>query len=197
VPVYAPQDENVVRINVRVPASAQVWFDGAKTTQTGSLRQFVSPPLDSDRECSYQIRAHWTEGGRDVERTRKVNFHAGDQVTVNFMARRSQDGDQDLRRSPTTAPEYEPAAQATEKSTHDGKVVSIAEDTLVMTGKDEKEHKHALTADVKMICDGKVCKYEDIRAGMKIRVTSKKDDNHTVTRIEALDKNDRFEQRNQ
>lgn len=81
-----------------------------------------------------------------------------------------------------------------EKSTHLGKVVSIADDKLVMTGKDGKEHDHALTADVKTICDGKVCKCEDIKTGMKIRVTTtKKDDKQTVTKIEALDKNEEFE----
>src|SRR5262249_40914799 len=35
-----------VRINVRVPADAEVWVEGAKTTQTGTRRTFVSPPLD-------------------------------------------------------------------------------------------------------------------------------------------------------
>jgi len=90
VSTYPPQDENVVHINVRVTPSAEIWFEGEKTSQTGSLRQFTSPPIDSDRECTYTIRARWTEGGREVDRTRSVSFHAGDQLTVNFMARRSQ-----------------------------------------------------------------------------------------------------------
>jgi hypothetical protein len=81
-----------------------------------------------------------------------------------------------------------------EKSTHDGKVVSIADDKLVITGKDDKEQSHALNADVKKTCDGKVCKCEDIKAGMKIRVTTTtKDDKQTVTKLEALDKNEEFE----
>jgi hypothetical protein len=81
-----------------------------------------------------------------------------------------------------------------EKTTHLGKVVSIADDKLVMTGKDGKEHEHALNSDVKTWCDGKVCKNEDIKTGMKIRVTTTmKDDKATVTKIEALDKNEEFE----
>jgi hypothetical protein len=46
-----------------------------------------------------------------------------------------------------------------------------------------------------LTCDGKVCKREDIKAGMKIRVTTKKDDKQSVTRIESLDRNDDFENR--
>jgi uncharacterized protein (TIGR03000 family) len=85
--MYPREDGNVVRISVRVPPSAEIWFDGAKTTQTGSLRQFISPPIDAEGECTYAIRAHWTEGGQEVDRTQKVSVHAGDRLTVNFMKR--------------------------------------------------------------------------------------------------------------
>lgn len=88
------------------------------------------------------------------------------------------------------------ADQAADTSTHEGKVVSMAGDKLVMTGKDGAEHSHVLTASAKLTCDGKICKSEDVKAGMKIRVTTtKKDDKQTVTRIEALDKNTSFEKR--
>jgi uncharacterized protein (TIGR03000 family) len=212
---YAPVDESVVHINVRVSANAEIWFDGAKTTQTGSLRQFVSAPIASEGECSYEIRARWTEGGREIDRTRKVSFHAGDQFTVNFMTRRSNDananGQRDARTQTSPAAEESgqpatrdqdqsrssaPVAKNAGQSTHDGKVVSIVEDKLVMTGKDDQEHSHALTADVKMTCDATVCKFENIKAGMRIRVSTNDNDTHSVTRIEALDKNDNFEKRN-
>jgi uncharacterized protein (TIGR03000 family) len=212
--MYAPEDENVVHITVRVAPSAEIWFEGEKTTQTGSLRQFTSPPITSDGECTYEIRARWSEGGREIDRTRKVSFRAGDQFTVNFMTRQPRDvnasgkredsaqslpanedsvqparRDQDLRRSSA------PVTQAAGQSTHDGKVVSIVEDKLVMTGKDDKEHSHALNADVKLTCDGTVCKCEALKAGMKIRVSTKNNDQNTVTRIEALDRNEEFEKR--
>jgi hypothetical protein len=87
------------------------------------------------------------------------------------------------------------AANDADDTTHTGKVVSIADDKLVMTDKDGKERTHILTGDVKLTCDGKVCKYEDLRPGMRIRVTTKKDDNKTVSRIEALNKNEEFEKR--
>jgi uncharacterized protein (TIGR03000 family) len=90
---YPPEDEKSVRITVRVSPGAEVWFDGKKTTQTGSNRQFVSPAIHADCECSYEIRARWMEGTKEVDQTRKVWFHAGDRVTVNFMTPASQGAD--------------------------------------------------------------------------------------------------------
>lgn len=72
----------------------------------------------------------------------------------------------------------------------DGKVVSITGTKLVMTGKlGKEEHTCTLSADVKVTCDGKVCKSVDLKPGMKIRVTSESNDPHTAVRIEAIDKN--------
>lgn len=87
------------------------------------------------------------------------------------------------------------AAKAADEATHDGKVVSVTGDTMVMTDKDGKEHTHTVAADAKVTCDGKECKIKELKPGMKIRVTTKKDDKKAATRIEALDKNEDFEKR--
>jgi uncharacterized protein (TIGR03000 family) len=79
-------DRNAVLINVRVPANAEVWFDGTKTSRTGGVRSFVTPPLEPGREYSYEIRVRWIEEGRPVERVRKINFRAGERHTLNFMS---------------------------------------------------------------------------------------------------------------
>jgi uncharacterized protein (TIGR03000 family) len=76
---------DTVLITLRVPGSAEVWFDGSKTSQTGRLRSFVSPPLQPGRNYSYEIRARWMEAGRPVEETRKINVRAGDRDTLNFV----------------------------------------------------------------------------------------------------------------
>lgn len=77
---------------------------------------------------------------------------------------------------------------------HDGKVVSITGAKLVMTNMDgEEEHMHALTADVKITCDGKVCKAADLKSGMRIRVTTEHAEPHSATRIEAIDNHADFE----
>jgi len=77
--------DNRVVIGVRVPANAEVWFEDQKTSQTGMIRHFASPPLESDRKFTYHIRARWTEDGRQVEKDRKLEVHPGDQLFVNFM----------------------------------------------------------------------------------------------------------------
>ncbi len=48
-------------------------------------------------------------------------------------------------------------------NTHDGKVVSITGNKLVMKNTDGKEHSHTLTADAKVTCDGTVCKCKTSR----------------------------------
>jgi hypothetical protein len=77
---------------------------------------------------------------------------------------------------------------------HDGKVVSITGAKLVMTNMEgEEEHMHALTADVKITCDGKVSKAADLKSGMRIRVTTENAEPHAAFRIEALDNDRDFE----
>ncbi len=79
-------------------------------------------------------------------------------------------------------------------NTHDGQVVSITGDKLVMTGADGKEHSHKISDHTKVCCDTKECKASDLKAGMKIRVTTKRGDKGVVTEIEALDKNPDYDQ---
>ena len=79
-------------------------------------------------------------------------------------------------------------------NTFDGKVVSMTGNKLVMTNKAGKEYSHTLATDAKLTCDGTVCKPEDLKAGNKIRVTTKKDDRNMATGIESLDKDAEFAQ---
>jgi uncharacterized protein (TIGR03000 family) len=72
-------------VDVRVPANAEVFFNGQQMTQTGSLREFVTPSLDPNRNYSYVVQAHWNQNGREVTRTQNVPIHAGDHVTVSFL----------------------------------------------------------------------------------------------------------------
>ena len=80
--------------------------------------------------------------------------------------------------------------------THDGKVVSITSSKLMMTDKDGNEHSHSVTSDTKVSLDGKECKASDLRAGLKIRVTTKPSDDGAAIGIEAIDKDSEFAQHN-
>jgi uncharacterized protein (TIGR03000 family) len=81
----APINDNAVLIGVRVPENAEVWIDGQKTSQTGSFREFTTPPLESGQKFIYDIKARWTENGKEVVRDRQLNFYAGDRLMVNLM----------------------------------------------------------------------------------------------------------------
>jgi len=87
------------------------------------------------------------------------------------------------------------AAKAAGDNTHDGKFVSIVADKLSMTGEDGTVHSHILAANVKATLDGKECQTEEIKSGMRIRVTLDTEAPPQVTRIEALDKQPEFEPR--
>ena len=80
-------------------------------------------------------------------------------------------------------------------NTHTGIVVSAADGKLTMTGKNGKEHSHAVAKDAKITCDGKDCKLEDLKKGQTVTVTiEKQGDENVATRIEAkaaTDKNDK------
>jgi uncharacterized protein (TIGR03000 family) len=85
---------------VQVPDEAEVWIEELKTQQTGTTRRFVSPPLVAGTDYRYAIRARWTAGGRAVERTKTVVVHAGEQVSVSFLA--------DLEREVLPVPQQDP-----------------------------------------------------------------------------------------
>lgn len=71
-------------LRIRVPAQAEIRFDGQKTAKTGTLREFVTPPLQPWKKYTYQIWVHWNDQGHPVDRLRQVTFRAGDLVKLDF-----------------------------------------------------------------------------------------------------------------
>jgi uncharacterized protein (TIGR03000 family) len=72
-------------LTVRVPANAEVWVEGVKTSSTGPLRRFQSPPLQPGQRYVYTVRAQWQENGQPVTDTHKVDVAAGANISVNFQ----------------------------------------------------------------------------------------------------------------
>jgi uncharacterized protein (TIGR03000 family) len=80
--------DDTARVTVRLPhPDAEVWVEGRLTRQTGTRREFVSPPLSADTNYDYELRARWTENGRAVERTRTIHVRAGGSADVDFADR--------------------------------------------------------------------------------------------------------------
>jgi hypothetical protein len=84
-------------------------------------------------------------------------------------------------------------AQENAKNTHEGTVVSATAEKLVMKDKASgKEMTHTLAPDAKVTCDGKACKLADLKEGLRVRVTTKADNERILIRVEALDKERTF-----
>jgi uncharacterized protein (TIGR03000 family) len=72
------------RLEVHLPDTAELWIDGVKSNQSGTMRAFVTPELQAGKQYAYELRATWSDQGRQVTETRRVSFRAGDKVDVDF-----------------------------------------------------------------------------------------------------------------
>jgi uncharacterized protein (TIGR03000 family) len=73
------------KVQVSVPdPSAEVLFDGQKTTLKGAVRVYETPTLTPGRTYSYRVSASWTQDGRTVQEQRTVFVTAGTTTAVHF-----------------------------------------------------------------------------------------------------------------
>ena len=87
-PAAAPADAVLAAaavLRVHVAGDAEVSVSGHPTAQRGSVRVFVTPPLEPGHHFQYELQAHWSENGREVLRTRTVAVYPGDRLTVDFL----------------------------------------------------------------------------------------------------------------
>jgi hypothetical protein len=89
-----------------------------------------------------------------------------------------------------------PVLRAEEKAdkanTHEGKIVKVDGNKITMTDKEGKnEHTHTLAPDAKVMCDSKECKVDDLKAGLRVRVTTKPGDKDTAVKVEAFTKDEK------
>jgi hypothetical protein len=73
----------------------------------------------------------------------------------------------------------------TKPEIHEGKIVSVSGNQITSTCGDGREHRHTLTKDAKVTCDGKQSKLEDLKAGMPVRVTVTPEDDSKASRVSA------------
>ena len=73
-------------VTLEVPrASAEVWINKEKLEDTGSVRYFISPVLQPDKQYVYDVRVRWLEDGKERTRSMKVNVKAGEQPVVMVL----------------------------------------------------------------------------------------------------------------
>src|SRR5947209_4905688 len=61
-------------------------FDDTPTISTGLVREFHTPPLTPGTRYGYNIRASWTENGRELVHTQQIPVVAGQRAEVDFQA---------------------------------------------------------------------------------------------------------------
>jgi uncharacterized protein (TIGR03000 family) len=95
----APATE-AARVNVLVPSDAVLTIQGQRMSQTGSYREFVSPPLVPGHDYTYTIRAAWNANGSDVSQERTVHVAAGSRVEVDMRNAPREETGSTLRTRP-------------------------------------------------------------------------------------------------
>jgi uncharacterized protein (TIGR03000 family) len=107
-------------VEVRLPAAAELWFDGMATTLAGERRIFTTPPLRAGLTYSYEVQVRWREGGQDVLRSERAIVRAGEAVVVDFTQFQANEGRPDHMAVREIVPAAPPA-----------RVVSAAHDSLM------------------------------------------------------------------
>jgi hypothetical protein len=75
---------------------------------------------------------------------------------------------------------------------HDGNMVSLTDDRLVLATVEGHLYSFRVSPDAAVCCDGTECASGDLKIGSKIRLTTKSDDKNIVTRIESLNEQAEF-----
>jgi uncharacterized protein (TIGR03000 family) len=89
-----------VYLDVRLPMGALVTIEGEKTSQSGSRRLFISPPVAPGKRYVYDVTAKWMQDGREMSRSSKVYVHAGETVQVDLRPTLNSPPQQPQQRAP-------------------------------------------------------------------------------------------------
>jgi len=81
-------EDHRARIEVVVPsARAEVHLQGTTMRQTGTVREYLSPPLQAGSKYVYDVRVRWSDSEGEHEQTRSVRVWAGASRRVDFTAK--------------------------------------------------------------------------------------------------------------
>lgn len=78
------------QFTVKLPADARLVVEGVPTKMTGASRRFHSPAtLENGKTYEYTFRAEWPADGKTITEDRSVRFKVGDDLTVDFAAKKA------------------------------------------------------------------------------------------------------------
>jgi uncharacterized protein (TIGR03000 family) len=84
-PTGPAQPPKVATLDIFVPAEAELWFDNYKSSQTGAIRSFVTPPLPHGQEYAYQLRMRRSGG----EWSCVLTIRAGEHKNITLPIKQS------------------------------------------------------------------------------------------------------------
>jgi uncharacterized protein (TIGR03000 family) len=80
-----PPPDNAAHLQLVVPDTAQVFFGGEQTNQTGPIREFVSPPLTPGKVFTYTIAVRYkAPDGQSINDRRLIHVRANDWFRIDF-----------------------------------------------------------------------------------------------------------------
>lgn len=80
-----PPPDNAAHLQLVVPSNAEVRIDGYKTNQTGTVREFFSPPLTAGTNYTYSISVRYTDAaGKAIDDARTIYVRANDWFRIDF-----------------------------------------------------------------------------------------------------------------
>jgi uncharacterized protein (TIGR03000 family) len=71
------------KLDITVPADAEVWFDGTKSTDTGPQRKFVSKELQPGVQDTFTMKIRWNRDGEERTQEFTVPIHAGEDARMD------------------------------------------------------------------------------------------------------------------
>jgi uncharacterized protein (TIGR03000 family) len=81
-----PPGLSVAKITVKLPKGATLFVNGGKNERTELVREFTTPTLTPGKAYQYTMRAEVTRNGLPEYQESKVDFKAGDALTVDFTS---------------------------------------------------------------------------------------------------------------
>ena len=79
------EDRNSALLIAHLPDDAQIFVQDQPTTQTGTLRQFLSPALVPGSKYAYTVRVRWHENGQWVEQMSTFPIQAGESHCIDVL----------------------------------------------------------------------------------------------------------------
>jgi uncharacterized protein (TIGR03000 family) len=84
--VTPPPGLDVAKITVKLPKGATLFVNGGKNERTELVREFTTPSLTPGKVYQYTMKAEVVRNGLPEYQESKVEFRAGDALTVDFTS---------------------------------------------------------------------------------------------------------------